>query len=300
MEEVFSTMKVLIIGMVNLKVIPPIAWTGLKPGSAGGLKPGGVACYSSKNLTDWKFEGKVLPTVDDDPTSDLHPSQVIERPKVIYNEKTGKFVMWMHIESPDYEKAHAGVAVCDSPTGTFTYLGSFKPNGADSRDQTIFKDDDGKAYHICSSEWNSTLYISLLTDDYTKPSGTYVRRFIGQSREAPAVFKRNGHYYMLSSGCTGWDPNKAKWAVSDSMMGVWELKDNPCLGRDADKTFYTQSTYVLPIEGMQDQFIAMFDRWNKTDLINSRYVWLPIEFDGDRPLIRWADQWSTQTMEAVY
>ena len=176
MEEVFSTMKVLIIGMVNLKVIPPIAWTGLKPGSAGGLKPGGVACYSSKNLTDWKFEGKVLPTVDDDPTSDLHPSQVIERPKVIYNEKTGKFVMWMHIESPDYEKAHAGVAVCDSPTGTFTYLGSFKPNGADSRDQTIFKDDDGKAYHICSSEWNSTLYISLLTDDYTKPSGTYVRR----------------------------------------------------------------------------------------------------------------------------
>lgn len=80
-----------------------------------------------------------------------------------------------------YEKAHAGVAVCDSPTGTFTYLGSFKPNGADSRDQTIFKDDDGKAYHICSSEWNSTLYISLLTDDYTKPSGTYVRRFIGQS-----------------------------------------------------------------------------------------------------------------------
>ena len=208
--------------------------------------------------------------------------------------------MWMHIESPDYEKAHAGVAVCDSPTGTFTYLGSFKPNGADSRDQTIFKDDDGKAYHICSSEWNSTLYISLLTDDYTKPSGTYVRRFIGQSREAPAVFKRNGHYYMLSSGCTGWDPNKAKWAVSDSMMGVWELKDNPCLGRDADKTFYAQSTYVLPIEGMQDQFIAMFDRWNKTDLINSRYVWLPIEFDGDRPLIRWADQWSTQTMEAVY
>jgi len=95
-------------------------------------------------------------------------------------------------------------------------------------------------------------------------------------------------------------PVGIRWAVSDSMMGVWELKDNPCLGRDADKTFYAQSTYVLPIEGMQDQFIAMFDRWNKTDLINSRYVWLPIEFDGDRPLIRWADQWSTQTMEAVY
>ncbi len=41
MGEVFSTMKVLIIGMVNLKVIPLIAWIGLKPGSAGGLKPEG-------------------------------------------------------------------------------------------------------------------------------------------------------------------------------------------------------------------------------------------------------------------
>ncbi len=260
---------------------------------------GGVACYSSKNLKEWKFEGRVLPTVDD-PASDLHPSQVIERPKVIYNEKTKKFVMWMHIESPDYEKAHAGVAVCDSPTGTFTYLGSFKPNGGDSRDQTIFKDDDGKAYHICSSEWNKTLYISLLNDDYTEPSGTYVRRFIGQSREAPAIFKRNSRYYMLSSGCTGWDPNKAKWAVSASMLGVWELKDNPCLGPDADKTFYAQSTFVLPIEGKQDQYIALFDRWNKTDLIDSRYVWLPVEFQGEKPLVRWADQWNVRTMEAVY
>lgn len=250
---------------------------------------GGVSCYSSKNLVDWKFEGRVLPTENNDPNSELHPSQVIERPKVIYNEKTGKFVMWMHIESPDYEKAHAGVAVSDSPIGPFTYLGSFKPNGADSRDQTIFKDDDGKAYHICSSEWNKTLYISLLSDDYIKPSGTYVRRFIGQSREAPAVFKKDGRYYMLSSGCTGWEPNKAKWSVSDSMMGVWELIDNPCIGRDADKTFYAQSTFVLPVDG---QYIAMFDRWNKTNLIDSRYIWLPIDFQGEKPVIRWVDQWS--------
>jgi hypothetical protein len=103
---------------------------------------GGVSCYSSENLVDWKFEGLALPATPDDTLSDLHPSQVIERPKVIYNDKTGKFVLWMHIESPDYEKAHAGVAVSDSPLGPFTYLGSFKPNGQDCRDQTVFKDDD--------------------------------------------------------------------------------------------------------------------------------------------------------------
>ena len=51
--------------------------------------------------------------------------------------------MWAHVESADYSKACAGVAVSDSPTGTFTYVGSFRPNGAMSRDQTVFVDDNG-------------------------------------------------------------------------------------------------------------------------------------------------------------
>ena len=53
----------------------------------------GVGCYSSKDLLNWKFEGIVLPAVKDDPNHDLHPSKVLERPKVVYNKKTGKFVM---------------------------------------------------------------------------------------------------------------------------------------------------------------------------------------------------------------
>jgi len=40
-----------------------------------------------------------------------------------------------------------------------------------------------------------------------------------------------------------------------------------------------------------DAYIAMFDRWNKTNLIDSRYLWLPIEFDGDRIRIEWRDKW---------
>ena len=48
----------------------------------------GVSCYSSKDLLNWKFEGIVLPAVKDDEKHDLHPSKVLERPKVIYNEKT--------------------------------------------------------------------------------------------------------------------------------------------------------------------------------------------------------------------
>lgn len=253
---------------------------------------GGVSCYSSKDLTNWKFEGVVLAPNLTDTLSELHPSNVLERPKVIYNEKTKKFVMWLHVDSHNYAKAAAGVAVSDIPNGDFEYLGSMRPNNAMSRDMTLFKDDDGRAYHLYSSEENRTLYISLLTDDYLKPTGQFTRNFIDKSREAPAVFKRNGKYYILSSGCTAWDPNQAEYAVADSIMGAWTVVGNPCSGENADITFYGQSTHVLKIEGKEDAYMAMFDKWNKTDLINSRYIWLPIKFTGDSIDIAWREKWT--------
>lgn len=257
----------------------------------------GVGCYSSLDMVNWTFEGIALSAVKDDPSHDLHPSKVLERPKVVYNTKTGKFVMWAHVESADYSKAAAGVAVSDTPTGPFKYLGSFRPNDAMSRDQTVFVDDDGKAYQFYSSEHNATLYISELTDDYLRPTGKYTRNFIGASREAPAVFKKDGKYYMLSSGCTGWDPNKAELAVADSIMGPWTVIGNPCTGKDADKTFYAQSTYVQPVYGKKDLYVAMFDRWNKKDLEDSRYVWLPISFEGGKITIPWRKKWSMDEFE---
>ncbi|MDO4162816.1 MAG: glycoside hydrolase family 43 protein [Bacteroides sp.] len=252
----------------------------------------GVSCYSSTDLVNWTFRGIVLPAVKDDPDHDLHPSKVLERPKVIYNKHTGKFVMWAHVESADYSKACAGVAVSDSPTGIFSYLGSFRPNDAMSRDQTLFVDDDGLAYHFYSSENNETLYISQLTDDYLRPSGHYTRNFIKESREAPAVFKHEGKYYLLTSGCTGWDPNQAELAVADSIMGPWTTIGNPCTGDDASNTFHAQSTYVQPVVGKPNCYIAMFDRWNKTDLADSRYVWLPMSFVDGKITIPWQAEWS--------
>lgn len=253
----------------------------------------GVSCYSSKDLLNWKFEGVVLKAVPGDPESDLHPSKVIERPKVIYNKKTKKFVMWVHAESADYGKAAAGVAVSDTPDGEFTYLGSFRPNGSMSRDQTLFVDDDGTAYQFASSEDNQTMHINRLADDYTKPDGTYVRRFVGMAREAPAVFKYKKKYYMLSSGCTGWDPNRAELAVADSIMGEWTVIGDPCTGVDADKTFYGQSTYVIPVQGKKNAFIACFDMWKKKDLADSRYIWLPLLIDKEtrRMAIPWHEEW---------
>jgi acetyl esterase/lipase len=256
------------------------------------VEAGGVSCYSSENLYDWKYEGVALEADSRDSASDIYKGKVLERPKVIYNERTGKFVMWLHTDCEDYSCARAGVAVSDKPEGPFLYLVSMRPNGQMSRDMTLFKDDNGKAYHIFSSENNATMHISLLTDDYLKPTGIEKRIFIDKSREAPAMFKHNGKYYLITSACTGWAPNAAMVASADSIMGNWKEMYNPCKGPDGDMTFHSQSTFVLPVKGNPDQYIFMADRWNKNNLEDSRYIWLPLFFRNDSVVIEWKDSWN--------
>jgi beta-xylosidase len=250
---------------------------------------GGVSCYSSKNLKDWKYEGRALSPIVGDPSHDLDTSRVIERPKVIYNKETKKFVMWMHIDKNDYSYSQAGVAISDRPEGPYTYLGSQQPNGQMSRDMTLFQDDDGKAYLIYSSEQNNTMQICLLSADYLKPTKTFNRILVDRKREAPAIFKSEGKYYLITSGCTGWSPNPATYAVADQVMGPWKEYGNPCLGPGSETTFEAQSTFVLPVAGKEKTFLFMADIWNKTDLEKSTYLWLPLSVHDGKVEIKNSD-----------
>nr|GMD08708.1 putative galactan 1,3-beta-galactosidase [Ipomoea batatas] len=264
----------------------------------------GVGCYSSKDLWTWKNEGLVLSADKNNITHDLHKSKVLERPKVIYNDKTGKYVMWMHIDDGTYGKASQGIALSDSPTGPFRYLHSKRPHGSESRDITIFKDDDnGKAYVIFSSVHNKELHISPLSQDFLDVSNVMAKALVGQYREAPALFKYKGKYFMVTSGCSGWAPNEALVHVADSVMGPWETIGNPCVGGSKGfrvATFFSQSTFVLPMPNSPPGwFIFMADRWKPDDLRDSRYVWLPLRVEGveDEDVMRprvsvfWHNRW---------
>jgi len=200
-------------------------------------------------------------------------------------------VLFAHVDTADYQYARIGIAVSDAPAGPYKYLGSMQPNGHDSRDMTVFQDDDGDAYLFFSSKWNKTLRIIKLDDEYLRPTAVESTAFVNQSREAPAVFKNNGKYYVISSGCTGWAPNQAELATADSPLGPWMALGNPCMGPDADITFHAQSTFVFPLAGKSNALIAMFDRWNKDNLRDSRYVWLPIQVENGQVKIRWQDTW---------
>lgn len=298
-------------------------------GDAGNRAMVGVHCYSSKDLYNWMDEGIAL-AVSPDSTNDIAKGCILERPKVVFNAKTKKFVMWFHLElrGQGYKAARAGVAISDKATGPYHFIKSYRPNagkmpfytestpdsvkvncnlpkdkseqhfcrdlpgGQMARDMTVFVDDDGKAYHIFSSEENGTLDFAELNNNFTGHTGKFARIYAGHFTEAPAIFKRMGVYYMIGSGTTGWDPNPARWLSAPSIWGPWTYRGNPCKGEGAQITFGGQSTYVLPVIGKKDAYIFMADKWTPKNAIDGRYLWLPIEFkDGDLE-IRWRDNWS--------
>lgn len=250
----------------------------------------GISCYSSPDLVNWKYEGLALKAEPNDPESPMHPSKVAERPKVLYNECTGKFVMWLHLDDAKYIFAGIGVAVADRPEGPFTLLAVKQPNRQDSRDMTLFKDRDGAAYLVHSKDWNKTMNIARLTADYTDLDGMYVSVLQDQEREAPALCYAEGSYYMITSGCTGWTPNAALYAVCPYPLGKWKLIDNPCVGPNARRTFLGQSTYIFEADG---RLYLMLDHWLPDDLRNSGYSILPITFDkGGDMTVTWQDEWN--------
>lgn len=263
----------------------------------------GVVMYASSDLLNWEYEGVILPCGE----GDLTPPMRFERPKIIYNEKTGKYVLWCHyVGTPGNHgfrvgTADAGVAVCDRVNGTYTWLGHFRPiDGVSSvRDCTLYKDRDGTAYFIYdhdkstrSGEQNRSLHIVKLSEDYLSATSEYKEIEGGFRREAPAVTYHDGYYYMITSGLTGWDYNRAKYFRARTLLGEWEDMGDPSVGDEDGTTFHTQSTYIFRIEGT-DTHIHMAERHNTGNFLHCSYVWLPIDFDEEHRLsLTYREEWS--------
>ncbi len=266
-------------------------------GEAGNFAHVGVHCYSSKDLTSWNDEGIAL-KVSDNPVHLIGDGCIIERPKVLFCAKTGKFVMYFHLENHErsLKLASAGIAVADKPEGPFSFVRAVRPNGDDCRDMTLFLDDDGSAWHFFSSERNKTMHAVRLSEDFIGYDGPAHRMFIDDYTEAPAVFKTGGYYWCIGSGCTGWRPNEARYYRAERITGPWTRVGNPCKGVNPqnglgpEKTWGGQSTCVFRIEG-RDAFVAMFDIWRPENQLDSRYVWLPVTVKGDFVEIPWRDSW---------
>lgn len=235
-----------------------------------------VNMYSSKDLVNWKFERKIIENGVTHP--DLGKTRMIERPKLLYCAKTGKYVVWCHWESSNYGASEAGVFVSDTVNGPYKFHWGGRPLGVKSRDCNVFVDDDGTAYFISTIEENQHLGLFKLSDDYLSAI-EYTELFKYQSREAPAIVKVDGLYYMLSSACTGWDPNPCKLSCSKSLTEGWsELKQ---IGDDI--AYDTQAASILTIKGTEKTtYLYVGDRWMDPGLPESKTIIFPISFaDGD-------------------
>lgn len=252
----------------------------------------GVSVYTSTDLYNWTDEGLALTAGG---KGDLSPSGVLERPKVLYNADTGEYVMWMHIDNANYSKARVGVAVSDSPLGPFVYQGSFRPLGMDSRDMSVFQDDDGTAYLIFATDQNKQIRIAKMTSDYLGLTGASVVPFkTTDKREAPQMFKANGEYFLVTSEATWFAPNAAMDAVASSPMGAYKIMGNPIVGSEASTTDDSQGAFIFRVAGT-DNFVFMGDRWNTKNLGASRYVWLPIQVNGKHLSIGPMGKWDVLT-----
>ncbi|KAF9882434.1 galactan 1, 3-beta-galactosidase [Colletotrichum karsti] len=280
------------LAQATLQIIPGGTWTATNTGrhiqahGAGITKVGStyymigedktegsafqnVNCYSSTNLVEWAYVGALLSRTA---SGDLGPSRVVERPKVIYNSSTRKYVMYLHIDSSNYGEAKIGVATSDSVCGKYTYLGSWRPLGFESRDIGLFQDDDGAAYLLTEDRPNG-LRIDALTSDYLNVTRNVY--LWGESIESPAILKRNGYYFMFGSRLTGWNANDNVYSYATSLSGPWSTWRT--FAPAGSNTFTSQTTFILPVG---DMVIYMGDRWVSTNLMRSTYIWLPLTISG--------------------
>lgn len=253
-----------------------------------------VNLYSTKDFVNWQFEGKII---ENGITSkELGGDRMIERPKLLYCKKTGKFVVWCHWEAKDYSASEAAVFTSNKIGGPYTYLWSGRPLDTKSRDCNVFVDDDDTAYFISTTNENHDLGLFQLSDDYLKPA-IHTSLFNGKSREAPAIVKVNNTYYMVSSACTGWTPNQAKIAYSKSLKDGWSQ-----LEPIGDKTaFDTQAASILKIKGSKGTvYIYVGDRWMDPDLPQSKTIMIPIEFVKGKMIFRYYKQWDLDIEKGIW
>ena len=299
----------------------------------GKLWTWGVKLYSSSDLCNWTDEGHIIEPRPDDKKSVFHPNRRLDRPHILKNEKTGKYVLWLKY----CDKAHATVLTADSLRGPYNLIHEeLHPFGTKFGDFDLAKDEQtGQGYLFFEADHDKVIGCKL-TDDYCNVEGepTYIYRNMKPpfTREGITHFVRNGKHYILSSGMTGYVPNPSESAVADDFLGPYTVQGDPHVDDASSASFNSQISGVFRIEGT-DRFVAIADRWvpgyvmtreryeillraisqhsdrsvkvsfrdmvtlmtspmmGSADTSIADYVWLPIQWEGDMPQIRWRDSW---------
>lgn len=223
----------------------------------------GVRCYTSEDLYNWKDEGLIIKPVTDNPNSPLHPNQYLDRPHIIYNERTKKYVCYLKfsgLKSPHF----LAVLVADRFLGPYEIVkDDLRPLDKDVGDFDICVL-NGKGYIYFESNHKCLISAALTADfldleeDYSVHFDNFIPPF---TREGPAHFERNGIHYLLTSGMLGYVPNPSTVACSDRWKGPFSVQGNAHPYDDSCSSYNSQISCVFKHPKKQDLYIAMADRW---------------------------------------
>ena len=301
-----------------------------------GIWTWGLKVYASQDLCNWDDLGYLISPVLDDPNSALFPTKRVDRPHILKCPKTGKYVCWIKLSGPE---AAFTIWRSDSLLGPYEMVENlYNPGGHKAGDFDMIADaETGKGYIYFDADHKSQLCMSL-TEDYlhadVEIASSYPNMTPPFTREAPALFEAKGRKYMITSGMTGYVPNKSDSAVADGWEDVFVSMGNPHVTDDTNASFNSQISKIFKVEGKEDCFVTMADRWLPEYHVDSRiadlftrviagtyepekyqatdaerkemyagnvletaetriadYVWLPIEWEGDKPVIRWQKEW---------
>ncbi|MFE1665742.1 family 43 glycosylhydrolase [Microbacterium sp. P02] len=225
----------------------------------------GVRAYTSSDLVNWEDRGLIIPPVLDDPDSPLHPAQSMDRPHIIYNELTGKYVCWLKIMNKDDTQAST-VLTADTLLGPYDIVRTgLRPLGMDAGDFDLVVDPaTKKAYYYFEKVHTDTICANL-TDDYTDVTGEHSVHFPHPgppfNREAPAYFTRDGRHYLVTSSTTGYFPNPSEFASATDFHGPWTVLGDAHSGDPSRTSFHSQISSVFQHPTKKDLYIALADRW---------------------------------------
>ena len=305
-------------------LMPPQECPGIyhRFGGCGFREDHALRIYTSPNLKDWTLVSL------DGLEPETRPYGIYFRPKVVYNAKNKQYVLWInHLPralSPlrAYHDTGYAVATASTPQGPFKFileqanLGESAPGDAD-----IFVDENGVDAYIAYNGWNNkhTLLVEKLNEDWTDSLGSTWNSgpITSHKQEAPAMFQRNGYYYLLHGHtCCFCRHGSDAWVkVATDPLGPWKDMDlnlNPERKGifTSDHVVKGQNSMVIRYKNQSKEtgYIFVSDLWSSADdglKSHDKQFWQELEFDDSvtPPAIKpfeWRDSCDLKDMPDVY
>jgi hypothetical protein len=269
--------------------------------SNGWGKENYFVCYSSRDLTHWQFEGKLLPEA---------PPRTYFRPHVMFNRRERKYVLWYNADN-EY-----GVAVSAHPQGPFQIVNPnvrLKYSETGVGDFGVFVDRAAAAYIVYTAYVSSAMEakpvsepthhrisVERLSSDYLSSTMQNSGNIAGNV-EAPVLFSCRGTYYLLCDNtCAFCQPGSGvRVYISNAPLGPYTYQTNinvdslqndigrswtpPGTGR-ANAIIHAQQMGVAELPTSSGKlYVWIGDRWGSApDGIKGHdlQVWVPLRFQG--------------------